>query len=123
MRQELDPSSIIHTSDFTGFVGLRVVIRKAPNNGHFGTGHIGRSTRVSAIFAPGKPFEISYSDADGAVAIWKSIEVRRNIWQPMGGCSRDHAQPVVFLRKSALSLRGRRGLCARSSHTPVLTLE
>ena len=69
MHQELDPSSIIHTSDFTGFVGLRVVIRKAPNNGRFGTCQNGRATRVSAIFSPGKPFEISYSDADGAVAI------------------------------------------------------
>jgi hypothetical protein len=53
---------------FTGFVGLRVVIRKA-NKGHFGTGQNGCATRVSAIFSPGTPFEISYFDADGAVAI------------------------------------------------------
>jgi hypothetical protein len=68
MHQELDPSSIIPTSDFTGFVGLRVVIRKA-NKGHFGTGQNGCATRVSAIFSPGKPFEISYFDADGVASI------------------------------------------------------
>jgi hypothetical protein len=75
MRQELDPSSILHTSDFTGFVGLRVVIRKAPHNGRFGTGQKRRGTRVLAILRPRKPFKISYSDADGAVAIFE-IEPR-----------------------------------------------
>jgi hypothetical protein len=71
MHQELDPSPIVYTSDFTGFVGLRVVIRKAPTNSHFGTGRKGCATRAPAIFAPGKLFEISYSVADSEVAIFE----------------------------------------------------
>jgi AraC-like DNA-binding protein len=71
MRQELNESPIVHTSGFTGFAGLRVVIRKGLNNGHFGTGQKGRPPRLSAVFPPGKPFEISYSDANGEVAFFE----------------------------------------------------
>src|SRR6266852_9445576 len=96
MRQELDPDTIVQTSDFTGFDGFRVLIRELPKNGGFGSGRKGvpyftfgyrpgeergrtllrfqenpeletRMTRLSAIIPAEMPFEATYSDADGKV--------------------------------------------------------
>jgi AraC-like DNA-binding protein len=75
MRQKLNESPIVQTSGSRGSVGFRVVIRKGPNNGDFETGRKGRPPRLSAIFPPGKPFEISYFDANGEVAFFE-IEPR-----------------------------------------------
>ena len=104
MRQKLDPSTIVRTSDFTGFEGLRVLIREWPRNGGFDTGRKGspcfqlgyrpveehghtvlrfgeapeldiKMTRVSAIVPPAKPFEVNYCDADGKIATFE-IESR-----------------------------------------------
>jgi len=94
MRQELDPGTIVRTSDFIGLEGFRVVIREWPRNGEFGSGRKGfpffrlayrpgeerghtvlrysqnpesevRMTRVSAIGPPDSPFEAIYTEADG----------------------------------------------------------
>ena len=43
MHKELDPSHIVQTSDFTGFAGLRVVIRPKPKDGSYGSGSRGTS--------------------------------------------------------------------------------
>jgi AraC-like DNA-binding protein len=100
MRQELDPSTIVRTSDFTGFERLRVVIRELPKSGSFGTGEKGvpffglayrpggergrlvcrfreapdleiRPTRIQFLGPPGRPFEASYSDANGKVVTFE----------------------------------------------------
>jgi AraC family transcriptional regulator len=42
MRQELEPSTIVRTSDFSGFAGLRVVIREK-QDGSYGSGRRGTS--------------------------------------------------------------------------------
>jgi AraC-like DNA-binding protein len=104
MRQELDPSHIVQTSDFTDFAGLRVVIRQKPKDGSYGSGSRGtsffwigyrpgeergrtvfrfpaeptreiRMTRVSAVVPPERPFELDYTDADGKVVTFE-IEPR-----------------------------------------------
>lgn len=104
MRQELDPSTVVRTSDFTGFQGLRVIIRERPKEGEFSSGNRGNSffmlgyrpgpergrtifkfrgkttietrmTRVSAIIPPEKPFDVTYSDAEGRTASFE-IEPR-----------------------------------------------
>jgi hypothetical protein len=49
MRQELDPSQIVQTSDFNGFAGLRVVIRQKAKDGSYGSGSRGTSFFGSAI--------------------------------------------------------------------------
>jgi AraC family transcriptional regulator len=96
MRQELDPDTIVQTSDFTGFDGFRVLIRELPKNGGFGSGRKGvpyftfgyrpgeelgrtllrfqenpeletRMTRLSAIIPAEMPFEITHSDANGRI--------------------------------------------------------
>ena len=41
MRQGSDPSHIVQTSDFSGFRGLRVVIRQKPKEGSYGSGRRG----------------------------------------------------------------------------------
>lgn len=92
MHKELDPSTVVRTSDFIGFSGLRVVIRELPNDGGGGSGRRGISSftvgyrpgeqrgqafvrfpgtnrpevqmsRVSAIIPPDRPFEASYAGA------------------------------------------------------------
>jgi AraC-like DNA-binding protein len=97
MHKELDPSTVVRTSDFIGFSGLRVVIRELPNDGGGGSGRRGISSftvgyrpgeqrgqafvrfpgtnrpevqmsRVSAIIPPDRPFEASYAGAAGKVA-------------------------------------------------------
>jgi hypothetical protein len=88
MRQELDPSHIVQTSDFNGFAGLRVVIRQKPKDGRYGSASRGTSffwigyrpgeecgrtvfrfpaeptseiqmTHVSAVVPPEQPFEVN----------------------------------------------------------------
>ena len=100
MRQELDPSTIVRTSDFIGFAGLRVVIRQRPKDGSYATGSRGtsffligyrpekergrtvfrfreeptseiRMTHVSAVVPPERPFELNYTDADGKVVTFE----------------------------------------------------
>ena len=104
MRQEIEPSSIVRTSDFTGFLGLRVIIREKPKEGSFSSGNRGtsyfligyrpgpergrtvfqfrrnklaeiRMTRVSAVIPPEEPFDVNYSDAEGRIATFE-IEPR-----------------------------------------------
>jgi AraC-like DNA-binding protein len=104
MRQELDASHIVQTSDFNGFAGLRVVIRQKPKDGSYGSGSRGtsffwigyrpgeergrtvfrfpaeptreiRMTHVSAVVPPERPFELNYADADGKVVTFE-IEPR-----------------------------------------------
>jgi AraC family transcriptional regulator len=104
MRQELYPSHIVQTSDFSGFGGLRVVIRQKPKEGSYGPGRRGspffwtgyrpgeergrtpfrfqaesaaevRMTRVSAVVPPEQPFELNYADAEGKVVTFE-IEPR-----------------------------------------------
>jgi AraC-like DNA-binding protein len=104
MRQELDPSTIVRTSDFTGFLGLRVIIREKPKEGSFSSGNRGisyfsigyrpgpergrttfrfrgkkfaetRMTRVSAVIPPEQPFDVDYSNAAGRIATFE-IEPR-----------------------------------------------
>ena len=91
MRQELEPSTIVQTSDFSGFAGLRVVIRQK-QDGTYGSGRRGtpffligyrpgdergrvtlrfragpvtdfRLTRESVVIPAGQPFESDYVDA------------------------------------------------------------
>jgi AraC family transcriptional regulator len=100
MRQELDPSHIVQTSDFNGFAGLRVVIRQKPKDGSYGSGSRGtsffwigyrpgeergrtvfrfpaeptreiRMTHVSAVVPPEQPFEVNYADAAGKVVTFE----------------------------------------------------
>jgi AraC-like DNA-binding protein len=100
MRQELDPDTIVQTSDFTGFDGFRILIRELPKNGGFGTGRKGvpyfifgyrpgeergrtllrfqenpeletRMTRLSAIIPAEMAFEVTHSDADGKIATFE----------------------------------------------------
>jgi AraC family transcriptional regulator len=97
MRQEIDPATIVRTSDFVGFSGLRVVIRQLPNEGEIWTGRRGvpyfalayrpaeqrgqtfvqfsagnrpevQMTRVSAVLPANQPFKASYTDAAGRIA-------------------------------------------------------
>jgi AraC family transcriptional regulator len=104
MHQEFDPASIVRTSDFVGFSGLRVVVRQLPNEGEAGSGRQGFSffmlgyrpmeergqtffrfsganrpevqmSRVSAVVPANQPFEASYTDAAGKVASFE-IEPR-----------------------------------------------
>ena len=104
MRQELDRSHIVQTSDFNGFAGLRVVIRQKPKDGSYGSGSRGTSffwigyrpgeergrtvfrfpaeptheirvTHVAAVVPPERPFELDYADADGKVVTFE-IEPR-----------------------------------------------
>lgn len=104
MRQEIEPSTIVRTSDFTGFLGLRVIIREKPKEGSYSSGNRGssyfligyrpgpergrtvfqfrgkklgeiRMTRVSAVIPPEQPFDINYSDAEGRIATFE-IEPR-----------------------------------------------
>lgn len=104
MRQEIAPSTIVRTSDFTGFAGLRVVIREFPGEGSFGSGKHGtpffrmayrpgeecgrtiiefgdrrgpqiQMTRVTALIPPERPFEATYSEAAGRIASFE-IEPR-----------------------------------------------
>src|SRR5258708_20031870 len=92
MRHELDPSTIVRTSDFTGFHGLRVIVRERPKEGSYSSGNRGisyfmfgyrpgpergrtifrvrpktefqtRMTPVSAIVPPETPFVVTYSQA------------------------------------------------------------
>lgn len=100
MWQELAPETIRQTSDFTGFQGLRAIVRDIPRCGSFGSGKNGRfcfeiafrpgeergrtvfrfrenpkvetrMTRLSAIVPAEMPFEATYSDADGKVATFE----------------------------------------------------
>jgi AraC-like DNA-binding protein len=104
MRQELDPSTSVRTSDFTGFLGLRVIIREKPKVESYSSGNRGtsyfligyrpgpergstivrfrgkklaetRMTRVSAVIPPEQPFDVNYSDAEGRIATFE-IEPR-----------------------------------------------
>ena len=104
MRQEIEPSTIVRTSDFTGFLGLRVIIREKPKEGSYSSGNRGsayfligyrpgpergrttfqfrgktlgeiRMTRVSAVIPPEQPFEVNYSGAEGRIATFE-IEPR-----------------------------------------------
>lgn len=105
MRQELDPSHIVQTSDFSGFAGLRVVLRERPKkDGGYESGRRGtpffmigyrpgeergctavqfraatpleiRLTHVSAVFPPERPFEVNWTGAYGKVAAFE-IEPR-----------------------------------------------
>jgi hypothetical protein len=96
MGQELDPDTIVKTSDFTGFDGFRVLIRELPKNGGCGSARKGvpyfifgyrpgeergctllrfdenqkletRMTRLSAIIPAETPFETTYSAAAGKI--------------------------------------------------------
>jgi AraC family transcriptional regulator len=100
MRQELDPSHIVQTSDFNGFAGLRVVIRQKPKDGSYGSGSRGtsffwigyrpgeecgrtvfrfpaeptseiRMTHVSAVVPLEQPFEVNYADAAGKIVTFE----------------------------------------------------
>jgi AraC family transcriptional regulator len=100
MRKELDAATIVRTSDYTGFEGLRVVVREWPQSGTFGTSRKGTSSfrlayrpgeergrtvvrfreapeletrmnRVSALVPPGRAFEVSHSDAQGKLATFE----------------------------------------------------
>ena len=104
MRQEIDPATIVRTSDFIGFPGLRVVIRQLPNEGEACTGRRGvpyftvgyrpaeergqtfvqfsagnrpevQMNRVSAVLPANQPFKASYTDAAGRIACFE-IETR-----------------------------------------------
>ena len=105
MRQELEPSTIIRTSDFSGFAGLRVVIRQK-KDGSYGSGRRGTSffligyrpgeergrvtlrfktepaaeigmtlTRASVVIPAEQPFEANYAGAAGKVVTFE-IEPR-----------------------------------------------
>jgi AraC family transcriptional regulator len=96
MRHELEPSTIVRTSDFSGFAGLRVIVRERPKDGAFGSGRRGtgsfsigyrpgeergctsfqfraearleiRMKRASAVIPAEQPFEVNYADAAGKV--------------------------------------------------------
>jgi hypothetical protein len=100
MRQELEPSTIVRTSDFSGFAGLRVIVRERPKDGAFGSGRRGtpcfsigyrpgpergctsfqfraeaplqiRMTRASAVIPAEQPFEVNYADAAGKVVTFE----------------------------------------------------
>ena len=104
MHQEIDPATIVRTSDFVGFSGLRVVIRELPNDGEAGSGSRGvpfftvgyrpgeergqtfvrfasggrpevQMNRVSAVLPANLPYEASYSNAAGKIASFE-IEPR-----------------------------------------------
>jgi hypothetical protein len=104
MRPEFAPSTIVRTSEFIGFSGLRVIIRQWPSDGVDGSGSKGLSSfmmgyrpmeergrtfirfrdktgpvvqmsRVSAVVPPDRPFEASYTDAAGKIATFE-IEPR-----------------------------------------------
>jgi AraC-like DNA-binding protein len=104
MRQEIDASTIVRTSDFSGFQGLRVIIRDKPKEGSFASGSRGlpyfmigyrpgrergrtvfkfrgnkfaetRMTRVSAVVPPDQAFDVDYSNAEGRIATFE-IEPR-----------------------------------------------
>ena len=104
MRQELDPATIVRTSDFVGFSGLRVVIRQLPSEGEVYTGCRGvpfftvgyrpaeerghtlvrfgagdrsevQMNRVSAVLPANQPFKATYTDAAGKIASFE-IEPR-----------------------------------------------
>ena len=97
MRQEFLPTTIVRTSDFVGFSGLRVVIRQLPNDGEAGSGSQGityfmvgyrpmeergqtffrfsganrpevQMNRVSAIVPAAQAFEASFTGAAGKIA-------------------------------------------------------
>jgi AraC family transcriptional regulator len=104
MRQELEPSTIVQTSDFSGFAGLRVVIRQK-QDGTYGSGRRGTPfflfgyrpgdergrvtlrfrlgptverwlTRGASVIIPaGQPFAADFVGAAGAMATFE-IEPR-----------------------------------------------
>ncbi len=99
MRQELEPSTIVRTSDFCGFAGLRVIVRQRSQDGSYGSGHRGipffllgyrpgeergcvrlrfagsplafQMTRASALIPAEHPFEVNYADAAGKVVTFE----------------------------------------------------
>ena len=104
MRQEIDPATIVRTSDFVGFSGLRVVIRQLPDDGETYSGNHGvpfftvgyrpseergqtfvrfasgsrpevQMNRVSAILPANQPFKATYTDAAGKIGCFE-IEPR-----------------------------------------------
>ena len=101
MRQELEPSTIVETSDFSGFAGLRVVIRQK-QDATYGAGRRGTPffligyrpgeergrvtlrfragpavelrmalTRASVVIPAGQPFEADYVGAAGKMATFE----------------------------------------------------
>jgi AraC family transcriptional regulator len=100
MRQELEPSTIVQTSDFSGFAGLRVVIRQK-QDATYGSGRCGtpffligyrpgdergpvtlrfqaqpaielQMTRGASVIIPaGRPFEADYVGAAGKMATFE----------------------------------------------------
>jgi AraC family transcriptional regulator len=100
MRHEIDPATIVDTSDFVGFSGVRVVIRQLPNEGEVSSGSHGvpyftvgyrpgeerghtfvrfstgnrpevQMNRLSAVLPANQPFKASYTDAAGKVATFQ----------------------------------------------------
>jgi AraC-like DNA-binding protein len=100
MRQELDPATIVRTSDFIRLQGFRVVIRERPKNGEFGSGKNGTpwfgfayrpgeehgctgfqfadhtptviAQGRASFFRPAKtPFEAHYVEAEGKVVTFE----------------------------------------------------